>query len=87
MTDTAAQEFLNRLARQNCPDLALPPIENKVVYVDLSPQELGLYRSAPGSDTEKLMMCNHHQITDMVRFLVVFFSCFACAFAALLTDY
>ncbi|KAJ3366363.1 hypothetical protein GGF31_008091 [Allomyces arbusculus] len=69
-TGDAAQAFLNGFARRNDPELHVPRVHYVTEWVDLHPVELALLAAVPlGTDVRsRVMMCNHHQITDaMVR--------------------
>ncbi|KNE71189.1 hypothetical protein AMAG_15850 [Allomyces macrogynus ATCC 38327] len=69
-TGDAAQAFLNEFVRRNEPELHVPRVHYLTEWVDLHPVELALLAAVPrGTDVRsRVMMCNHHQITDtMVR--------------------
>ncbi|KNE69818.1 hypothetical protein AMAG_14354 [Allomyces macrogynus ATCC 38327] len=67
-TRAAAQAFLNGSVRRNNPTLTVPPVHYRTEWVTMTAAEMGLMASL---DTHgalptlaRLMMCNHHQITD-----------------------
>ncbi|KAJ3347545.1 hypothetical protein GGF32_006796 [Allomyces javanicus] len=69
-TGDAAQAFLNGFVRRNDPELNVPRVHYLTEWVDLHPVELALVAAVPPRTDvmSRVMMCNHHQITDaMVR--------------------
>ncbi|KAJ3371529.1 hypothetical protein GGF31_003138 [Allomyces arbusculus] len=66
-TAVDAQAFLNSHVRRNNPELEVPPVHYRTNWVNLTPAEVGLMASHQlHSVRSRLMMCNHHQINDLV---------------------
>ncbi|KAJ3358702.1 hypothetical protein GGF32_010042 [Allomyces javanicus] len=66
-TAVDAQAFLNSHVRRNNPELEVPPVHYQTNWVNLTPAEVGLMASyQQHSVRSRLMMCNHHQINDLV---------------------
>ncbi|KNE71139.1 hypothetical protein AMAG_15806 [Allomyces macrogynus ATCC 38327] len=67
-TRAAAQAFLNGSVRRNNPTLTVPPVHYRTEWVTMTAAEMGLMASLDThgalSTLARLMMCNHHQITD-----------------------
>lgn len=64
----ACHLFLSKAVRRNEPNLQLPPLIEKHIFIDLSIQERGLYLTL--EDKDALMACNHHHLADGILDLV-----------------
>ena len=60
--------FMANMVRRNEPQLKLPPLIQSCIYVDMTPQEQGVYHTLHGKD--RLMACNHHQLAQEVLNMV-----------------
>lgn len=59
-SNAACESFLKKFVRRNEPNLNLPPLIEKHIWVELTPEERAIYLTLHGSDA--LMSCNHHQL-------------------------
>jgi len=66
----ACRRFLKYAVRRNEPNLELPPLRQRCIYVEMTPHERGLYHGMEGSRTDALMACNHHQLADAILDMV-----------------
>ena len=59
-------EFIQKFAKRNEPDLDLPPLETEIISVKLSSSERVIHdwRSERASTRTKLMMCSHYQLSE-----------------------
>lgn len=64
---TAYFELKYKFIKRNLPNLALPPIENETVWVEMSSHELALFNLRGGelqSTREQIMKCCHYQLNE-----------------------
>jgi SNF2 family DNA or RNA helicase len=70
----AGPEFAAKCIRRNEPNLALPPITEQVIHVNLTTAERALFMSMSSSLSDMknlLQMCSHHQISDLAASMSV----------------
>jgi SNF2 family DNA or RNA helicase len=65
-----AKCFVQQKIRRNEPNLELPPVENRCIWVELSVEERGLYIGMNDLTRSSLMACNHHQLADDILDIV-----------------
>jgi SNF2 family DNA or RNA helicase len=61
----AAREFLRSRVRRNEPNLMLPPLRQRIIWVEMSAAERALYQTISGSQ-DTLMACNHYHLAQEV---------------------
>jgi hypothetical protein len=66
-TVPVCHDFMKKFVTRNEPELNLPPKTEAVVWVDLTPEERGLYHTASGGNPlDQLMCCCHYQLADVL---------------------
>jgi hypothetical protein len=62
------REFLDTMVRRNVPDLGIPPIISRLIWVEQTVQEKMLLQGLKNlSPTNTLMACNHFHLAGVIR--------------------
>jgi hypothetical protein len=62
------REFLGSMVRRNVPDLGIPPIISRLIWVDQTTAERTLLQGLRGlTPIQMLMGCNHFHLAGVIR--------------------